>query len=142
MGQNPIHIFCPISTQKDNTMIPTIETAEGRVKLTYPNLPDLKDFELKMDFNPIIEKFNITGKFCLLHWQAKPFGLRRWGIYDGGTDKYFAVKWDCLDIVSTAIPLQLDEQIIKTVPTAVLYFKESKVEKRNYLSICHANSRN
>jgi hypothetical protein len=117
-------------------MTPTIETAEGRVKLTYPNLPDLKDFELKMDFNPIIQHFKLVGEFCLLHWQAKPFGLRRWGIYDGGTDEYFAVRWDCLDVsINKSIPLQLDERVVKSVPTAVLCFKDSKVEKQDYISI-------
>ncbi len=111
---------------------PTIECLEKKVSLTYPHL---LDFELKMDFNPIIDKFNLAGKFCLLHWQAKPFGLRRWGIYDGGIDKYFAATWDCIDVNCSGIPLQLDETIVKTVPTAVIYFKNSQVAETNYLSI-------
>lgn len=111
---------------------PIVETLEGRVRLTYPHLPD---FELKMDFNPIIDRFNLTGNFCLLHWQAKPFGLRRWGIYDAGIDEYFAATWDCVDISCGGIPLQLDETTATTVPTAVIYFKNSKVIEQNYISV-------
>lgn len=111
---------------------PTIKTLQGRVTLTYPHL---LDFELKMDLNPIINNFQLTGNFCLLHWQAKPFGLRRWGIYDAGIDEYFAATWDCLDINCRGTPLQLDETTVTSVPTAVIYFREAKVEKQNYLSI-------
>jgi hypothetical protein len=113
-------------------LIPTINCLNKQITLTYPHLPD---FELKMNFDPIIERFQLTGKFCLLHWQAKPFGLRRWGLYDAGIDQYFATTWDCIDIKCNAIPLQLDETIIKTVPTAVLYFKDCKAINQNYLSI-------
>lgn len=113
-------------------LTPTIETSQGRVRLSYTHLPD---FELKMDFNPIIEKFQLVGKLCLLHWQAKPFGLRRWGIYDAGIDQYFSATWDCLDVNCSGIPLQLDETIVTTVPTAVIYFRDARVEKQNYLSI-------
>lgn len=113
-------------------LTPTVECLRGEVKLTYPHLPD---FELKMNFTPIIREFQLVGKFCLLHWQAKPFGLRRWGVYDAGADKYFATTWNCTDINCGGIPLQLDETIVTTVPTAVIYFKNSKVIERNYLSI-------
>lgn len=113
-------------------LTPTIETSEARVRLTYPHLPD---FELKMDFNPIIDRFQLAGKFCLLHWQAKPFGLRRWAIYDAGIDKYFPGTWDCIDVNCNGILLQLDETIVKTVPTAVMYFKNSQTRDENYLSV-------
>lgn len=113
-------------------LIPTIETSKAKVRLTYPHLPD---FELRMDFNPIIDKFKIAGRFCLLHWQAKPFGLRRWGVYDAEIDQYFAVTWNCIDINCSGIPLQLDETTVESVPTAVIYFKDSKIEQHNYLSI-------
>lgn len=111
---------------------PVIECFEGKVKLSYPHLPD---FELNMDFTPIINRFHLTGKFCLLHWQAKPFGLRRWGIYESRTDKYFSETWDKLEINSNCIPLQLNELATTTVPTAVLFFKDAKVTQENYTSI-------
>lgn len=113
-------------------LTPTTETSQGKVRLTYPHLAD---FELKMDFNPIIEKFQLAGKFCLLHWQAKPFGLRRWGVYDAGIDQYFAATWDCLDVNCGGMPLQLDETTVSTVPTAVILFKNARIEMQNYLSI-------
>lgn len=112
---------------------PVIVSSQGRVKLTYPHL---SDFELKMDFNPIIEAFRLTGFFCLLHWQAKPFGLRRWGIYDAGIDKYFATTWDHLHIANcTGTPLQIEETKVTTVPTAVIYFRNTKTEQHKYTSI-------
>lgn len=112
---------------------PIIETIEGRVRLTYPHLPD---FELKMDFNPIIERFNLTGNFCLLHWQAKPFGLRRWGAYDGGKDKYHAIAWNCIhNDCSSPRFLQIDEEQVKTVPTAVMLFADATVLEEGYFTL-------
>jgi hypothetical protein len=113
---------------------PGTETSQGRVRLTYPHLPD---FELKMDFNPIIDKFNLAGNFCLLHWQAKPFGLRRWGIYDGGKDKYYAATWNHLHCLCLTPPrfLQLDEDLVKTVPTAVMLFIDATAVQEEYLTL-------
>lgn len=113
-------------------MKPIVETAKGRVKLTYPHLPD---FELKMDFNPIIDRFRLSGNFCLVHWQAKPFGLRRWGAYDAGKDKYYPFKWN--EVLCSTPPrfLQVDEELVKSVPTAVLCFLDSTVILKEYLTI-------
>ena len=111
---------------------PILETDAGKVSLTYPTMPD---FNLRMDFNPIIEQFRLRGKFCLLHWQAKPFGERRWGVYDGGMDDYVSVKYCELELRVISRLLQLDENIIKTVPTAVLLFPNSQLTKNGYYSI-------
>ena len=114
---------------------PTIEMVDrAKVRLTYPHLPD---FELKMDFNPIIHnhKFKLAGNFCLMHWQAKPFGLRRWGIYDAGQNEYFAGEWHQIQCLTIPEFLQINEEIIKTVPTAVLLFRKSKVLVNQYISI-------
>jgi hypothetical protein len=107
--------------------------AQGQFQLTYAHLPD---FELKMDFSPIIERFKLSGKYCLLHWQAKPKGLRRWGIYDGEKDDYFASDWDKFELKTPqVIPLQLDENIITTVPTAVLLLPNCGCIYKGFLKI-------
>ena len=111
---------------------PNLVTAGAKVTLTYPEMPD---FKLQMDFNPIIERFRLRGQFCLVHWQAKPFGQRRWGVYDGGSDNYVAFKDHELELQVTGQPLQVDENLIKTVPTAVFWFPNSKLVKNDYYSI-------
>jgi hypothetical protein len=88
-----------------------------------------------MDFNPIINWFHLRGAFCILHWQAKPFGQRRWGIYDAKEDRYFSLKYHELQLRVMPQLLQIDETLIKTVPTAVLYFSRSTVVKNDYYSI-------
>jgi len=98
------------------------KVSRGRFDVTYEHLPD---FKLALDFNPIIQRFNLQGSFCLLHWQAKPFGLRRWGVYDGGKDSYVACEWSQVEVLKNPRCLQLDETIVSTVPTAVLHFEAS-----------------
>lgn len=114
---------------------PIIETESGKVSLTYPTIPD---FDLQMNFNPIIDWFRLSGQFCILHWQAKPSGQRRWGLYDAGEDSYTSLKYCELQLRTIPQLLQVDENIIKTVPTAVLYFPRSQLVKNGYYSIVPA----
>lgn len=111
---------------------PVVKTEAGKVSLTYPTMPE---FSLQMDFNPIIDWFRLRGQFCILHWQAKPFGERRWGLYDAGVDRYTSLKY--CELQPRVVPqlLQVDESIIKTVPTAILYFSRSRLVKNDYYSI-------
>jgi len=111
---------------------PIIQTQAGKVLLTYPLL---LGFKLEMDFNPIIDWFRLRGQFCILHWQAKPFSQRRWGVYDGGADHYTSLKYCELELRVLPRLLQVDEQLIKTVPTAVLYFPNSQLVKNGYYSL-------
>jgi hypothetical protein len=109
------------------------KVAPRQFKLIYAHLPD---FELNMNFSPIIEQFKLAGKYCLLHWQAKPKGLRRWGIYDGATDEYSTADWDKLELnPPQVIPLQVDENIISSVPTAVLLLPNCKCSYDKFLSV-------
>lgn len=111
---------------------PIVSTQAGKVSLTYSAMPN---FNLQMDFNPIIDWFRLRGQFCILHWQAKPFGERRWGLYDAGIDKYTSLKY--CELQPRVIPrlLQVDENIVKTVPTAVLYFPRSQLVDNGYYLI-------
>jgi hypothetical protein len=85
---------------------------------------------VKMDFNPLINFFNLQGKFCLLHWQAKPFGLRRWGVFCNSNKRYYSADYNQIQInpVDRLQLLQIDERkFIDIRPTAVLYIANAKV---------------
>lgn len=121
---------------------PFIVTSLAKVTLSYPDFstvyPEVKFDKLEMDFNPFIERFKLRGRFCLLHWQAKPFGERRWGVFDGGTDKYVSLKGTELELKAIPRLLEVDEKIIKTVPTAVCYFPDCKLVRSTYYSLIPA----
>jgi hypothetical protein len=121
---------------------PLLVTEAAKVTLSYPDFsiayPNLKFDKLEMDFNPLIEHFNLQGNFCLLHWQAKPFGERRWGIYDSGADRYTSVKYSEVELRSIPQLLQVDEKKVTTVPTAVLYFPDCKIIQNGYYSLIPA----
>jgi len=93
---------------------------DKRVILTYSELPK---FRLVMDFGPLWAAVDPTGPCCLVHWQAKPRGERRWGIFDGETYRSF-------ESYRSELPgegLQLDENEIRTVPTAVICYRNARV---------------
>jgi len=77
---------------------------------------------LYMDFRPIINTFSLKGNFVLLHWQALPKYLRRWGFYYSPNDMYYPCNYDQL-LVQADIALQtlqIDEAKYSTKPTAVI----------------------
>lgn len=82
--------------------------------------------KLIVDFNPIIKEFNLSGNFDLVHWQARPKGLRQFGIYNSISDTYQStrdfIQWDSRKIEL----MQLDEKIFHHVPTAVICLKENE----------------
>lgn len=53
-----------------------------------------EDQALLLNFNPLIATFNLTGAFCLIHWQARPKGLRRWGVYDHLAGMYYPMDYN------------------------------------------------
>lgn len=111
---------------------PVIVTNSAKVNLTYPTIPN---FLLEMDFNPLIDYFRLRGEFCILHWQAKPKGERRWGVYDKGADNYTSMEYDKLHLQVVPRLLQINENLVPTVPTAVLLFLNSRLVKNGYYSI-------
>lgn len=94
--------------------------ADFRFVLTYR---EMADFKLLMDFRPLWEAVNPTEPCCLVHWQAKPKGERRWGIFDGASYRSF-------ESYRSDVPgegLQLDEKLVPTVPTAVICYRGARV---------------
>lgn len=91
-----------------------------KFSLTYLSIPD---FILRLNFEPIIEEFNLEGDFTLLHWQAKPKQLRRWGAFcqSQGVTQYHA--FDRFTSQGNQHKgFQLDESETLFVPTAVICY--------------------
>lgn len=95
----------------------------GQFRVSTLNIPDS---EITLNFLPIIEKFKLSGKYYLLHWQARPKGHREFGIYNGLDDTYVSVEklsrfgYGGIDL------LQLDDsRLDNSLPSAVIYFTGS-----------------
>ncbi|MEM6612300.1 MAG: hypothetical protein AAF652_08605 [Cyanobacteria bacterium P01_C01_bin.72] len=88
--------------------------------------PGVTGGDLELDFNPVIEQFNLKGNFCLIHWQARPKGHREWGVYSSKDDSYQSQEKLKLNI-TVAESLQLDDTQAKTIPSAVFYTGEDKI---------------
>jgi len=76
----------------------------------------IPDSLITLDFNPIIKEANLIKNFAICHYQARPKGLRRWGIFYA--DDYFSVEK-----VTSSIPYEtiwLDESSLTFPPNAVL----------------------
>lgn len=115
--------FLPIITKLES----------GKFKINYQELPD---FELVMDFNPLIQRFNLQPPYCLVHWQAKPKEQRRWGVFDGQLDQYFSVNWNKLQFeLNKSRPIEIDENSAKTVPTAVLLFDNCHAQDQGFIRV-------
>lgn len=83
----------------------------------------VNDSEIKIDFNPIIQELNLVDNFAICHYQARPKGLRRWGLLYKG--EYFS-----LDKIVSKIPYTtalLDEKAIALPPNAVIVHTDCKV---------------
>lgn len=89
---------------------------------------DEADSLIHLDFRPLLDNYRLNYNPSVLeHWQAKPFGLRRWGLYDIIYDTYYSAEAENiifgrnLDIRN----LQIPEKNYPTIrPTAVkLYSK-------------------
>jgi hypothetical protein len=80
---------------------------------------DVQNSNIELDFSPFLNTFGTEEPRILIHWQSRPKGLRRWGIYDLLNDEYYCSDYDKLFIHCIASPFQVDENRIRTIPTAV-----------------------
>ena len=99
------------------------QTGEAKFEITTANVPNS---EINLDFNPLIQLFNLTGSFLLVHWQSKPKGCREWGIYSSDTDNYHSCSKIDFNFARITT-LQLDDKTSNTVPSSVLYYPEGKI---------------
>ena len=77
---------------------------------------------LIMDFNPLIESFDLIGNYVLVHYQSKPKYLRTWGVFYEG--EYFSI--DTITSNRPSLTLKIDETLLSLPPHAVMYYPESK----------------
>lgn len=83
----------------------------------------IPDSLITLDFNPIIKAANLVKNFAICHYQARPKGLRKWGIFYEGD--YFSVKK-----INSAVPYEsiwLDESDLIYPPNAVIVHKNCKL---------------
>lgn len=97
--------------------------SKAKFKLITENIPNS---DIELNFNLIIENFNLSGNFALIHWQAKPKGDRQWGVYVSEFDNYYS----CIEVelnFGKIKSLQLDDKTVSTVPSAVLYYPQPSI---------------
>ena len=104
------------------------KTGFAKFKISTKNVPNST---LDLDFNPVIEQFNLKGDYYLIHWQARPKGHRQWGIYNSRDDSYTST----LDTKHLNYggwqPLQLDDKTANSIPSAVVFF-QGQIRLWNY----------
>jgi hypothetical protein len=82
----------------------------------------LKDGQLILNFNPLIEKFKLTGNYQLIHWQARPKDYREWGIYNSFDDSYTSISGFTMQ--GTFESLQIPDEQAGSIPTAVILLRK------------------
>lgn len=90
----------------------------------------VRDSFLHLNFTPVIQQFNLTGNFALLHWQAKPKYYRRWGLYYAPHDYYYSFNYNEL-LIECSLDLQtlqINEAKWKAIPTAVVLLQPVTLE--------------
>lgn len=94
---------------------------------------DLDAFRLVVNFEPLAIATGLADNYCLLHWQAKPHGRRKWGIFchEGGETRYISPVGFFCDL--PILTVQVDETVITTVPTAALAVKQAKLRQEGEL---------
>jgi hypothetical protein len=99
-----------------------IKLDTGKFKINWDDSKYCKEV-ITLDFNPLIKRFNLAQypTYTLIHWQARPRGLRRWGCYCGKSDQYYGCDYDKVFFHKGTIELlQLDELQLLNPPSAVV----------------------
>ena len=77
--------------------------------------------KLDLDFNPVIKASGLTENFVIVHYQAKPLFLRRFGVIANG--EYFSVAK--IESTSSYFSILVHETNLIKPPNAVLIHPES-----------------
>ena len=93
--------------------------------------------KIVIDFEPIIDYFQLSGDFVLIHWQSRPFGLRRWGAYDSFSHNYYPFDYDKINLNFIPIKLLQRPEIPNVLPpSAVILFSDCRlIIKEDFLEI-------
>ncbi len=88
-----------------------------------------KKDSITIDFSSIINYFQLMGDFVLIHWQSRPKGKRRWGLYDSFSDQYHAFDWNQLETNGKPSKyIQSPELPDVLPPCAVVLYENTKVK--------------
>lgn len=97
--------------------------------------PQYKKDTITIDFQTIIDHFQLDTqyqKYCLLHWQAKPFALRRWGIYCRESQTYHGCDFNKVETGNArSFLLQRPETREILPPSAVVCYPDVIAVKEN-----------
>lgn len=93
--------------------------SKARFKVLTPNV---EKGQLILNFNPLIEQFNLTGNYQLVHWQAMPKKYREWGIYSSVNDSYQSLAF--FEFSGNFKTLQIHDTQASSIPTAVLLLEK------------------
>jgi hypothetical protein len=86
------------------------------------------DSHIVLDFNPIISHLkeenllDMDDPFCLVHYQARPRGLRQYGIWYSG--EYQAFR-ECVRSEVPSFCVCLEERFLQLPPNAVIVYPRS-----------------
>jgi hypothetical protein len=117
-----------------------IKIGKGRFRVLW-NEQRYEGQAIILDFNPILQQFNLDNlyrDYCLLHWQSRPFGLRRWGIYHRTEDEYYGVDYDKVSFsnIEGMQLLQVDETRLISPPSATVLLPNHKINRNGSLIKC------
>ena len=87
--------------------------------------------KLDLDFNPCIEASGLTENFVIVHYQAKPLFLRRFGVMANG--EYFSVRSIKAD--SPYQTIWVHETNLLKPPNAVLIHPESLLTVKDDIAL-------
>lgn len=94
-------------------------TGKGRFRVVTPSA---RNFQLMLNFNPLIERFKLKGNYQLIHWQARPKGTREWGIYNSLDDSYSSLEK--FEISGKFKSLQIPDSEASSIPSAVILLQD------------------
>lgn len=87
--------------------------------------------KLDLDFNPVIEASGLVNNFVIVHYQAKPLFLRRFGVIANG--EYFSVA--SIEATTPYRSVLVHETNLIKPPNAVLIHPESLLTVKDNVAI-------
>ena len=90
--------------------------------------------KLDLDFNPIIKASGLSENFVIVHYQAKPLFLRRFGVMANG--EYFSVT--SIKAESPYQTIHVHETNLLKPPNAVLVHPESRLTITDNIAVITA----
>lgn len=90
---------------------------------------------LDLNFKPLYEAvgkhMHLIGQTAMVHWQARPKGKRRWGIFvrSDGRDRTYYYVADSVQLEGKVRTVQLNEANTDSLPSAVLLMENCKIHE-------------